>query len=53
MFDNCTIKTTPCDAESSEEQDGGKQYFIQGGGTHICSALQSTSAVKLKVKGQL
>ena len=28
MFDNCIIKTMPSDAESCEEQDGGKQYFV-------------------------
>ena len=25
----------------------------QGGGTHICCVLRSSSAVKIKVKGQL
>ena len=28
MFDNCVIKTIPSDAESREEQDGNKQYFV-------------------------
>ena len=27
--------------------------LFQGGGTHICCVLQSSSAVKMKVKGQL
>ena len=28
MFDNYVLKTIPSDAESHEEQDGGKQTFV-------------------------
>ena len=28
MFHNCIIKTMPSDAESREEQDDDKQYFV-------------------------